>query len=91
MQLATGPLSASKPARIELKTSPQVKSELERAAAISGISLTAFVIQQASEAARRISEEADTVRLNQEAWSKLNEVIDNPPEPTDALRELMKL
>lgn len=91
MPLTTGSARAVKPARIELKTSPQVKSQLERAAAMSGVSLTAFVIQQASEAARRISEEADTVRLNQEAWSKLNEIIDNPPEPTDALIELMKL
>jgi len=91
MQLATGPKSAGKPARIELKTSPQVKSELERAAAISGVSLTAFIVHQAAEAARRISEESDTVRLNQEAWSKLNDIINNPSEPTDALRELMKL
>ena len=51
------------------------------------MSLTA----KAAEAARRISEESDTVRLNQEAWSKLNDIINNPSEPTDALRELMKL
>lgn len=91
MRLATEKDSTAKPARIELKTSPQVKSELERAAAISGVSLTAFVIQQASEAARRIADEADTVRLSQEAWQKLNEVINNPPKPTKALSELMKL
>lgn len=33
--------AASKPARIELKTSPEVKELLERAAAINGINLTA--------------------------------------------------
>ncbi|RUO18191.1 DUF1778 domain-containing protein [Aliidiomarina iranensis] len=81
----------SMPARIELKTNAKVKAELERAAAISGISLTAFVIQQAADAAKRIVNEADTVRLNEEAWQKLNEVIDTPPQPTQALKDLMKL
>lgn len=83
--------SATVPARIELKTSAQVKAELERAAAISGVSLTAFVIQQAADAAKRIVAEENTVRLNQEAWQKLNEVINNPPKPTKALKDLMNL
>lgn len=82
---------AAKPARIELKTSPHIKSELEKAAALSGVTLTAFVIHQAAEAAKRITDEADSVRLNQQAWAKLNEVIDNPPKPTNALKNLMKL
>ncbi|MCO4320031.1 DUF1778 domain-containing protein [Aliidiomarina quisquiliarum] len=91
MQAATGPKNAGKRARIELKTSQQVKSELERAAAISGISLTAFIINQASEAARRIVEEANTVILNQKAQSKLSAAIKKPSKPTDELKELMRL
>jgi len=90
MQVASGFDDAVKAARIEIKTSPQVKVELERAAAISGVTLTSFIVNLARTEASRITAEAETVRLNQDAWNKLNEIIDNPPEPTNALRELMQ-
>lgn len=89
--LASGLNGAAKAARIEIKTSPQVKSELEKAAAISGVTLTSFVINLAHAEAKRISAEADIVRLNQRAWKTLSDLIDNPPEPTNELRELMRL
>lgn len=90
MQVTSGFDDAVKAARIEIKTSPQVKVELERAAAISGVTLTSFIVNLARAEASRITAEAETVRLNQDAWNKLNEIIDNPPEPTNALRELMQ-
>lgn len=87
---ASGSKDIAKAARIEIKTSPQVKSEIEKAAAISGVTLTSFIINLAHNEAKRIAAEADVVRLNQQAWQALNDLIDNPPEPTSALKDLMQ-
>lgn len=31
-----------------------------------------------------------TTKLDQKAWEKLNKIINDPPEPTEALKNLMK-
>lgn len=33
---------------------------------------------------------AKTTKLDQKAWEKLNKITDEPPEPTEALKALMK-
>ena len=48
-------------ARINLRTSPQAKMLIERAAAIMGATVSSFMLQNACEAARRIVAEKDTV------------------------------
>ena len=34
-------------------------------------------------------QEADTIKLSNEAWEQLEEILDNPPEATEKLKELM--
>ena len=48
-------------ARTNLRTSPQAKMLIERAAAIMGATVSGFMLQNAYEAARRIMAEKDTV------------------------------
>lgn len=79
----------SKPARIELKTSPEVKELLERAAAINGINLTAFIINQARERAQAIVESETILCLNQRAWAQFEAILDTPPKATPALKALL--
>ncbi len=79
---------ASRPARIELKTSPEVKELLERAAAINGINLTAFIINNAREKALAIVESETILHLNQSAWAQFEAILDNPPKATPALKAL---
>ena len=44
-----------------------------------------------TEAKTQDSKTAPTkIRLNQEAWEKLNKTLNEPPKPTKALRDLMK-
>ncbi|WP_166635821.1 type II toxin -antitoxin system TacA 1-like antitoxin [Idiomarina loihiensis] len=31
-----------------------------------------------------------TTKLNKEAWERLNKIINEPPQPTEALKDLMK-
>ena len=81
----------SESARINLRTSPEAKALIERAAAIMGSTVSSFMLQNAYEAARRIVSEKDTVMLSQEAFEAFIAICENPPEPTDALRKLMAL
>ncbi|AAN52995.1 DUF1778 domain-containing protein [Shewanella oneidensis] len=80
--------AASKPARIELKTSPEVKELLERAAAINGINLTAFIINNVREKALAIVESETTLNLNQRAWAQFETILDNPRKATPVLKTL---
>lgn len=80
--------AVSKPARIELKTSPEVKELLERAAAINGINLTAFIINNVREKALAIVESETTLHLNQRAWTQFEAILDKPRKATPALKAL---
>jgi uncharacterized protein (DUF1778 family) len=78
-------------ARIELKTTPDVKLELEQAAAAEGVSLTAFIISQAVEHARSVMEARQITRLNETAFAALSRVIKSPAPATVALKDLMQM
>jgi uncharacterized protein (DUF1778 family) len=80
---------ASESARINLRTSPEAKALIERAAALMGSTVSGFMLQNAYEAARRIVAESDTLMLSQQAFEAFVATCENPPEPTDALRKLM--
>lgn len=78
-------------ARINLRTSPEAKALIERAAAIMGSTVSSFMLQNAYDAASRVVANNDTILLSQEAFEAFIAVCENPPEPTQALRELMAL
>ena len=76
-------------ARINLRTSPEAKALIERAAAIMGSTVSSFMLQNAYEAARRIVADKDTLLLSQEAFEAFIAACENPAKPTKALRKLM--
>ena len=76
-------------ARINLRTSPEAKALIERAAALMGTTVSGFMLQNAYEAARRIVADNDTLTLSRKAFDAFVARCGNPPEPNDALRELM--
>jgi len=57
-------------ARMEFKTTEQVKSLLIEAASMSGVDLTAFVINAAAERARAVLEEHARIKLDAEAHAR---------------------
>jgi uncharacterized protein (DUF1778 family) len=83
--------TSSDSARINLRTSPEAKALIERAAAIMGSTVSSFMLQNAYEAARRIVADKDTLMLSQQAFEAFVATCENPPEPTEALRKLMAL
>ena len=88
---ATSPTTRTESARINLRTSPEAKALIERAAAIMGSTVSSFMLQNAYEAASRVVANNETIVLSQEAFEAFIAVCENPPEPTGALRQLMAL
>lgn len=76
-------------ARINLRTSPEAKALIERAAALMGTTVSSFMLQNAYEAARRLVTESDTLQLSRQAFADFVAACETPDEPNDALRQLM--
>lgn len=83
-------LTAKNVARIELKTTPDVKRMFEGAAAAMGMTMTAFIVNQCRIAAENVLAEQRTTHLNDQAWDRLQELMNQPSQPTVALKELMR-
>ena len=78
-------------ARMEFKTTEETKDLLTEAASRSGVDLTAFVINAATERARSVLTEMSVLELNAQEHARFVQALSNPPQPTPALRQLMEL
>lgn len=76
-------------ARINLRTSPEAKALIERAAALMGTTVSGFMLQNAYEAAQRVVSDNDTLVLSQKAFDAFIAACEQPSEPNEALRALM--
>ena len=88
---ATTAQNATESARINFRTSAELKTLIERAASITGATVSSFISQTMYETSSRIVLETDTLMLSQEAFEAFVSVCENSPEPTEALRKLMAL
>ena len=76
---------------MEQRTKPSIKAQIQRAAALLGVDETTFVTSAALERARATIADQERTQLSAEARKQVLAVLDNPPEPTEALRGAMKL
>ena len=83
--------SSTESVRINLRTSPEAKALIERAAAMMGSTVSGFMLQNAYEAARRVVADEDTLVLSQAAFEAFIAACETPAEPTPALMKLMAL
>ena len=86
---STSPESAEA-ARISLRTSAQAKVLIERAAAYMGTTVSAFMLQNAYEAAKRVVAEHEVIMLTQRDFEKFAQALEKPPAPTAGLKRLMR-
>lgn len=84
-------IPASEAARISLRTSPEVKALIERAAALMGTTVSGFISQTMYETSQRVVAEQDTLTLSDRDRDAFLAALENPPAPTQALIDLMKL
>jgi uncharacterized protein (DUF1778 family) len=76
--------------RIELRLTSEQKTEIERAAAIAGTSVTDFsvplLVRQASEVIRHERE----LQMSRDAWDAFNLILDAPAKPLAGLADLLQ-
>lgn len=77
-------------ARLEARVSREQKNLFQRAAALSGRSLSEFVIDSAQEVAARIVQEHELIRLSREEQLAFVSALLNPPEPGARLRKAVE-
>ena len=72
-------------ARLEVRVSGAQKGLLQRAAGLSGCTLSEFVLARAQDAARRVIAEHESIRLSREEQWAFVEALLQPPEPNARL------
>ncbi|TAG27542.1 MAG: DUF1778 domain-containing protein [Burkholderiales bacterium] len=82
-------------ARMEFKTTADMKELLSRAAALDGLDLTSFVLGPAVEKARKVLSEHASITLSQSGQAALVQLLAQPASqmkaPTQAMKDLMAL
>ena len=78
-------------ARMEFKTTADMKDLLTHAAALDGLDLTSFVLGPAIEKARKVIQEHNSITLSKQGQVALVELLNTQPKPTKAMKELMAL
>ena len=84
-------IDEAKTARMEQRTKPHVKQQIQRAAALLGVDETTFVTSVALERARITIAEHERTVLSARDRDVILAALDAPAEPADALREAMAL
>ena len=72
--------------RMNLRVKPDQKARLLRAASLRNTDLTDFVLRVALREADAVIEEAERVDLFSRDYSRVMDLLGNPPAPNDKLR-----
>jgi uncharacterized protein (DUF1778 family) len=84
------PTAAQAHERIDLRTSPEIKELIVRAASSAGMSVSAFLLGTAQERARQILAEKETITLTSRDWNAFAKALDNAEKPRPKLSAAMK-
>ena len=76
--------------RLEARVPTEVYEQMERAAKLRGLTLTAYVIATAGAEARRIIEETDILRLSRADQIAFAQALIDPPAPNKHLTRAAK-
>lgn len=86
-------LNSAKTARLDLKTTEFAKEFIRKAATISGLDMTSFIMASAFKEAEVVMENYNRLELSEKAFSRLHEILnesDEEAKPTPALVKLMR-
>ncbi len=86
----TDPSEAARGARLEARVSTTQKALLQRAAQLSGRTLSEFVVASAQEAASRVIEAHETITLTRAQQTTFVQALLNAPAPGPKLRKAAK-
>ncbi len=72
--------------RIDLRTSPEIKALMVRAATTAGLSLSAFLIACAQDRAKQILAETENLTLSKRDWDAFFNALDHADQPRPQLQ-----
>ena len=84
-------IEGPKSARMEQRTKPHIKAQIQQAAALLGVDETTFVTNVALERARQTIADHERTLLSTQDRAVVLAALDDPAGPSDALREAMAL
>ena len=76
--------------RIDLRVTRDQKEVLSRAAALSGLSMTSFLVAKALNEAKKIVSKSESIVLSNRDRDMFYSLLKNPPKPNKNLVRLMK-
>ena len=79
----------TKDARIEFKTTKELKSLLQSAANALGMDLSGFLISTATQRAKDVMLEEKVLTLSKQEWGNFEKELAHPKPASKALKELM--
>jgi uncharacterized protein (DUF1778 family) len=80
----------AKKTRLELRTTAEFKEKIRSASALLGVDMSAFIVLAAMELAQKTLDKQRMRSLTDDAWNKLNALLDAPvKEQHDDLERLM--
>lgn len=82
-------VNSNRASRVTLHTDPGTKALIQRAAVLAGIPVSAFVLQHAVNAARRVLADNGTYVLSEKDFEAFVAACAKSEEPTQQLRDLM--
>ncbi|MEQ1735389.1 MAG: DUF1778 domain-containing protein [Rhodoglobus sp.] len=83
-------MSITKSDRLELRLTPEQKTEIEQAAALSGRSVTDFSVPLLVREAGEVIRVERDLRMSKESWDAFNEILDRPARSVSGLADLLK-
>lgn len=82
-------LGSTKDARLELRTSSEMKDKLRAAAALAGVDMSSYILTLIAPEVNRVLHEERVRLLSEEQWEKVQNVLNSTAEPGERLRSLM--
>lgn len=79
----------SKDARVELRTTPEMKEKLRAAAVLSGVDMSSYILTIIAPEVNRTLNEDRLRILSEQEWNKVNEIMNTASQPGNKLRTLM--
>ena len=83
-------MSTTKEGRLQIRVGPADKALLERAAAASHLSVSAFVVQAAASKAEEVLAERSSIRLSAQAAAAFTVALERPAEVNDRLAKALR-
>jgi uncharacterized protein (DUF1778 family) len=85
-------MSTSSPTyeRIDLRTSPEIKALISRAASTAGMTVSAFLLVTAHERAKELLAEKEMVTLTARDWTAFTKALEKTEKPRPKLAAALK-